>query len=200
MKDKNKIDLDLEKVTNSADELREMIKQYQVIKKEVKETGIDLSKYKDFKSVLAFQEYMKRKKYFTINERNRKMYADTGTTKQKMNVSVKLYDLDIEDMTGDINDIIDRLNELKNEYKDMCWGKISIDNDKDFWQGSYEGEYWTLIHEYEELESDYNERMILLDKIEKEIERSKKRKKTNKEKKEYEKFLKLKEKYEKENR
>lgn len=196
MKGKNKIDLDLEKVTDSAEKLRKAIKQYQIVQKNVEKTGIDLSKFKDFKSVISFQEYMDRKKYFSISERNRKMYASTGTTREKMNVSVKLCELDIDDVTGNINDILYKLNELKDEYEDMCWGRISIDNDKDFWQGDYEGENWTLIHEYEELDSDYIERMSLLDNIEKDIKASIKRKKTNKEKKEYEKYLELKNKFE----
>lgn len=163
----------------------------------MKKTGIDLSKYKDFKSVLAFQDYMNCKRYFGISERNKKMYASTGTTRKKMNVSVKLCELYIEDMTGNINDIISKLNELKSEYKDMCWGNISLDNDKDFWQGNYEGEYWTLIHEYEELDSDYQERMSLLDNIENEIKASAKRKKTNKYNKDFKKYLELKEQFEK---
>ena len=164
-----------------------------------KESGINLDKYLDLSSVKEFKEYLKNKNYFSIRERNKKMYADNGTTKEPMTVQVKLKDLDIDDVTGYLSDIVELFNNLKKEYEEMCWGKIIIDNDKDFWQGNYEGEDWTLLHEYEELEEDFNERQRLITKIEKQIKSLEKRKKTNKDKKEYKKYLALKEKFEKEN-
>lgn len=164
-----------------------------------KETGIDLRNYENLKAVKEFNEYMKNKQYYTIREYNRKMYASSGTTRDKMTIQMKLCDLDLDyDITGNLNETIERLQELKQEYEDQCWGEIVLDNDKHFWRGDYEGEDWTLLHEYKELDKDYEERMKLIDKIEKEIESSKKRKETNKRKKDYEKFLKLKEKFEKE--
>jgi hypothetical protein len=162
-----------------------------------KETGINLEKYENLKSVKEFKSFLDEKKYYSIREYNKKMYADSGTTRQRMTIQMKLCDLDLDyDIIGELDDVIERLQELKKEYKDQCWGKIILDNEKDFWQGNYEGEDWTLLHEYKELDSDFKKRMSLLDKIEKEISTQEKRKKTNKEKKEYEKFLELKNKFE----
>ena len=198
MKDKNNMDLDIEKENDSVEKLREAIKKYQIVQKNVEETGIDLSKYEEFKSVKEFNKYLESKKYYTIREYNRKMYASSGTTKGRMTIQMKLCDLDLDyDITGELDDVIEKLTELKKEYKDQCWGKIILNNDKKFWRGDYEGEDWTLLHEYKELDIDYEERMKYIDKIEKEILASEKRKKTNKEKKEYEKYLKLKDKFEK---
>lgn len=173
-----------------------VIYDYSINKKE--ETGIDLRKYEDFKSVKEFNEYLEKKNYYTICEYNRKMYASSGTTRGRMIIQMKLCDLDLDyDITGELDDIIEKLTELKKEYAYQCWGKIILNNEKHFWQGDYESEDWTLLHEYKELDEDYEERMKYIDQIEKEINSFAKIKKTNKEKKEYEKFLKLKDKFEK---
>ena len=163
-----------------------------------KESGINLEKYQELKSVKALKEHLDSKGYYSIREYNKKMYATEGTTREKMTIQKKLRDFDIEDITGNLNDTLEFLIELKKEYQEECWGEILIDNDKHFWQGDYEGEDWTLLHEYKELDSDYEERMKIVDAIEKQIKTNEKRKQTKKDKKDYEKYLALKEKFEKE--
>lgn len=159
-------------------------------------SGINLDQYEDLKSVKNFKDYINKKQYYTIKEKNKIIYSDTGTTREKMIVQVKLCSLDLDNVTGDINYILNKLNELKKEYLNLCWGDILIDNNKSFWQGDYEGEEWNLIHEYEELDKDFNKRMELLNDIEKEISQYEQRKKNKKLKKDYDKYLELKKQFE----
>lgn len=173
-----------------------MKNKYKIVKQE--ETGIVLSELVDpdkMKSLKKFQDYIKSKNYYSIREYNKKMYGMEATTTKKMKVQKKLCDIDPDYLQDNIDDVLFYLNDLKKTYKDDCWGEIHIDHFKNFWQGDYEGEEWNLVHEYEELDSDYKKRMKLIKDIEKENESLRKLKTKSKEDKDYKQYLKLKEKF-----
>lgn len=129
---------------------------------------MDLRNYKNLNSVKELNKYLER---YTITIEKKEWNEHRGTSENKMRVGFKLKELDLENVTGDILNILEEINLLKEEYitKDFI-GTIEIDNDKSFWQGDYEGETWTLIHYRDENNQEFEERMEIIKRIKEEIE------------------------------
>ena len=158
-------------------------------------------KYEELKSVKKLYDYMSHH-YFSVKQdkEGESWFFYTwkrGFTKNRLIVKKVIEEIDPENLQGNIDEIYDFFKEKK-KNQEIYWGDVLLERDKHFWQGDYEGETWSLIHMYDELDDEYEERLKLVNDIEEEIfkiEEEKERKLLEKEKEQY---LKLKEKFHKE--